>query len=341
MMMAKILPAGKLSHELLDSLLKRYTSADRSVAAGAATGIDAAILRHSGPLLFAKTDPVTLVTMDLGYYVVNINANDIASMGGKPKWFMVTLLFPADGTNRRIVESVFSGIREACDALRVSFCGGHTELTDAVTRVVAVGAMLGPAMTKRTFQTSRAMAGDVLVLTKGIAIEGSSIIARERRGEVLEMWGEDFWARCMGFLRDPGIGVVPEARIAARIPGVHAMHDPTEGGLATALHELADAAGVGFIIRRDKIPVLPETDLLCRRYGINPLGLIASGALLVAVGVRQAERLVAALSKGGVKSAVIGRLVEDPRQRSIVIRGRRYRLRRFDRDEILKVGRWH
>jgi hydrogenase maturation factor len=332
-----ILKPGKLPYKLLDELLRQYTSSDESVVEGPATGIDAALLRIAGELLFAKTDPVTFVTEDLGYYVVNINANDLAAMGGEPGWFLVTLLFPAGEVSRHVVETVFAGIREACEELSVSFCGGHTEVTDAVRRIVAIGTMLGQVMEDKTFQASYACPGDTVVLTKGIAIEGTSIIGREKRREVIEGWGEEFMDRCAGFLKDPGISVLREAKVATRVPGVRAMHDPTEGGLSTALHELADAAGTGFVINRESIPIFPETKVLCERYGLDPLGLIASGSLLITVTKEKTEELVNTLRADGVCAERIGNLVEDQGRRKIVTGGTEKDLQRFESDEILRL----
>ncbi len=331
------LQSGKIPHDLLDSLLARYTSVDERVIEGPATGIDATLLRFSGDVLFAKTDPVTFVTENMGHYVVNVNANDLAAMGGEPRWFMATLLFPAGATDPDQVESVFSGIRKACDELSVAFCGGHTEVTSAVTRAVAGGTMLGLAMANRTFQASLARAGDCIVLTSGVAVEGTSIIAREKSQEVSTQWGEDFLARCTGYLRDPGISVLPPARAACRVDGVHAMHDPTEGGLATALHELADASGTGFIVRRDSIPIFRETSKLCARYGMDPLGLIASGALLIAVEEEHLGELEDELEAAGSHPAVIGRLLDEPGVRKIVTLDVESNLERFESDEILKL----
>ena len=335
--MSDILPSGKLPHDLLEELLRRYTTADESVVQGPATGIDATLLRAEGPLLIVKTDPVTFLSDDLGYYLVNVNANDLAAMGGEPKWFLASLLFPHGATGRAEIEAVFRGIREACDEIPVSFCGGHTEVTDAVTRVVACGAMLGRPMGGRSFQAPLARAGDSIVLTKGVSVEGTSIIARTRAAEVRAEWGDGFLARCRNFIREPGMGVLAEARIASRLAGVHAMHDPTEGGLATALHEVADASGTGFVVEESAIHVYPETRLLAGKYGIDPMGLIASGSLLIAVEPAREGELVEALAAEGIRAAVIGRLVEDPGRRSIARDGGEEPLGRFDRDEILKI----
>ena len=115
------------------------------------------------------------------------------------------------------------------------------------------------------------------------------------------------------------------------------MHDPTEGGLATGLWELARAGGVGLSIDEDAIPILPETQRLCAQVGLDPLGLIASGALLVALAPDSAEPVQAALEEAGIAAACIGHVVE--RERGVVLRsaaGERS-LPRFARDEITRL----
>ncbi len=333
----EILPPGKLPNDLLRELLDRYTTGDESVVQGPDTGIDATLISLGGRLLVAKADPVTFLTEDLGHYVVNINANDVACMGGKPRWFMVSLLFPAGTATLGGVEEAFAGIRKTCDELSISFCGGHTEVTDAVTRVVAAGVMMGTPLTGTTFQASRARPGCSIVMTEGVAIEGTSIIARKRRREVKDTWGDEFLERCLEFMLSPGISVVKAAGIASAAQGVMAMHDPTEGGLSAALHEFADASGTGFVVYGESIPVYPETRALCERYGIDPMGIVSSGALLLAVDGDKEAGLLASLDAAGISARVIGRFVGDTRRRKIVEGGKEVDLQRYDRDEILKV----
>jgi hydrogenase expression/formation protein HypE len=118
---------------------------------------------------------------------------------------------------------------------------------------------------------------------------------------------------------------------------VHAMHDPTEGGLATGLWELAEAAGVGLEVEEAAIPVMPETQVLCARLGLDPLGLIGSGALLLVVAPGDVAAILAAMEKAGIAATRIGRVVE--RERGVVLRsaaGERS-LPSFERDEIARL----
>src|SRR5207245_344 len=136
-----------------------------------------------------------------------------------------------------------------------------------------------------------AYVGDTVLVTKGVPLEGASIIARERGEDAIRRGvPADVVARAREFLRRPGISVVPEARAACAAARVHAMHDPTEGGLATACWELAQAAGVGLRVDRERVPVLAEGRRLCEAFGLDPLGTIASGALLLTVRRRGGAR---------------------------------------------------
>ena len=304
-------PLGKLPHDVLAALLAQNSSTDPRVILGPRPGEDAAVLDIGGPhLLVAKTDPITFATAEIGWYAVNINANDIAAAGGAPQWFMVTLLLPA-GTDQTTVESIFAQLGEACSALDVSLVGGHTEITHGIDRPIVVGLMLGLVERDQMITTGGAQTGDVLLLTKGFPIEGISIIAQEKADRLKDRFPASFIERCADFLHDPGISVVRDARIAQSAGRVHAMHDPTEGGLATGLWEMADAANRGLVVSPAGA-LLEEGKQLCDVTGLDPLGLIASGALLMAVHAEDAEAIQVALTDDGIAAFNIGRVEEGP-----------------------------
>ena len=248
---------------------------------GPGIGLDAAAIRLGSHRLVLKTDPITFLAEDLGLYALTINANDLATMGARPRWFLATLLFPAGLTSAPDVSRLFSQLAMACRRLQVTLCGGHTEITDAVTRPVIVGCLLGDCPKGRLITTAGAQVGDVLLLTKGIPIEAVSILGRVRSRDLRRRYSARFVARCRNFLENPGISIARDAQIALAAGGVHAMHDPTEGGLSAALYELADAAGVGVLVEHRAIRILPEGARLCADFGLDPLGAVASGALLI------------------------------------------------------------
>jgi hydrogenase expression/formation protein HypE len=333
-----VLKPGKLPPELLQRLLRSYTSADPRLIVGPAVGEDAAVIDMGDRYLIAKSDPITFATDAIGYYAVVVNANDIATRGGQPKWFLATLLLPEQTTSVRLVESIFAQIAQACRSFGITVVGGHTEVTYGLDRPVLSGHMLGEVEPAGLITTGGARIGDVLLLTKGICVEGTAIIARERERELrLGDMPESIIQRAKNFLFEPGISVVRDAQIAIGAGCVHALHDPTEGGLAMAVHELATAARVGIVIEGSQIPILEEAALLCRTYGLDPLGTIASGALLIATPAEEALRIQQALQANNIACAAIGRVV--PTSEGVLFNegGTLQPLPQFIRDEITKL----
>ena len=305
-----VLKPGKLPPDLLQRLLSSYTSADPRVIVGPAVGEDAAIIEMGDRYLIAKSDPITFATDAIGYYAVVVNANDIATRGGEPKWFLATLLLPEQTTSVALVESIFAQIAQACKSFGIALVGGHTEVTYGLDRPILSGHMLGEVDPAALVTSGGAQIGDVLLLTKGICLEGASIIAREREQQLRRRGvPEAMLQRAKNFLFEPGISVVRDAQIAIGAGRVHAMHDPTEGGLAMAIHELATAARVGVVIEHNQIPILEEASLLCQVCGLDPLGTIASGALLIATPPDDAERIQQALQANNVGCVAIGLIV--------------------------------
>ncbi len=344
-------PLGKLPADVLARLLASVAPSDPRVLVGPGIGLDAAVIDMGDRLLVAKSDPITFATDSIGWYAVQVNANDIATTGAAPRWFLATVLLPASRADEALAQEILTQIHCACAGIGASLVGGHTEITYGLDRPIVVGAMLGEVSRERLVTPSGARPGDALLLTKGIAIEGTAIIARERAGELRE-FGDEFLERCRNFLIEPGISIVRDAAIAVSAGRVHAMHDPTEGGLAMGLHEMARAAGIGLTIDSEAVPVYPETLALCRAgrpdwlrpswppgAGLDPWGLIASGALLLAVEAADAQNIVRALKAEGIRVAIIGQATQAAG--GVTLRVRQPQglvdLPHFERDEITRL----
>lgn len=331
------LSAGKLPHELLRALLDSIPVKDPSVIVGAGVGEDAAVIDTGGPeLLVAKTDPITFATEEIGRYLLAVNSNDLATTGAEPRWLLVTALLP-EGVTRERVLGLFESLNRACEEAGVALVGGHTEITVGLDRPVMVGCLLGTVRRERLLRTGGARPGDAIVLAGGVAIEGTAILAREHSQALLERGVEpQVIEAAAAWLREPGISVLPAARILNATGAVHAMHDPTEGGVITALHELAEASGAGVRVEREAISVLPECAVICRALGLDPLGLLASGALLAAMEESEAEPALERLRGAGIPAARIGTVTPAGEGRVLVERGRRLPLPVFARDELAR-----
>jgi len=336
--MSDVLPAGKLPPELLGKLLATIPD-DPSIVIGAGVGRDAAAVRHGDRVLVLKSDPITFATDEIGWYAPNVNANDIACMGATPRWMLATALLAYGGTTPELVERIFRSLHEACAALGVLIVGGHTEITTGLDRTIIAGTMIGDAREEDLVDPRRARAGDAVILARGIAIEGTSLISREMADELIPLLGAEMVERSQRFLHEPGISVVPAARLlhGALERELHGLHDPTEGGLATGLREIATAAGTGIMVERDQIPVYPETTAICAALSLDPLGLIASGALLATVSPESADHAVTLLIQAGIPAARIGTLLTDPAQIMMGAGGRETDLPEFAVDEIARL----
>jgi len=299
------LPAGKLPNDLLQAFLDDFHFEDPALLINPGIGEDiAAVDVDAEQVLVLKSDPITFATDAIGQYAVLINANDIATSGARPRWLLTTLLFPS-GVTPSEIRQVVNELREFCQQWKITLCGGHTEITDAVTRPVVIGMMAGSVLKSDLVDKRNMRTGDKVLLTKSVAVEGTAIIAREfsDRLQSLGMQSTEI-ERCQAFLAD--LSIIPEAKIAARSKETSAMHDVTEGGLATALQELSIAGGHQIKVNIEMIPVFPETQKICEQLGIDPMGLIGSGSLLICCRAKASQNLITAIGKAGINVACIG-----------------------------------
>jgi hydrogenase maturation factor len=335
---------------MLEDLLGRYASDDERLIVGPKAGEDAAVIAfgggrsastdtcYGGCYLVAKTDPITFATDEIGWYAVHVNANDVAVMGAHPRWFLATVLLPESGATQEMAETILAQIHGACSSLGIALAGGHTEITHGLDRAIVVGTMLGEVSPELMVTTSGAQIGDAILLVKSVPIEGTSLIAREREEDLLDKgYDPELLERAKEYLHDPGISVVRPALLARESAVVHAMHDPTEGGVATGLLEIARAADLGLWVDLDRIQVPLEAQALCAEYGLDPLGTIASGALLLTVGAEDSRHLQMKLSAAGFPAVEIG-WMKDRRAGLLAQRdGQTIPLPTFPVDEIAKL----
>jgi hydrogenase expression/formation protein HypE len=330
------LAAGKLPNELLQTYLEEFRVADPSVLIDTGVGEDiAAVDVNAADILVLKSDPITFATDAIGHYAVLVNANDIATSGAEPRWFLTTLLLPC-GTVPSEVRRIMGELAAECARWNIALCGGHTEITDAVRRPLVIGMMAGTVERRRLIEKKSMREGDDVLITKAAAVEGTAVIAREFGPRLLDLgFGKAEIEEGRRFL--DRIGVVEEARLAARDRLASAMHDVTEGGLATALSELSIAGGHAIRVELDQIPVYDLTRRICAALGLNPLGLIGSGSLLICCRPENCERLMGRLTSAGIAVTRIGTV--GPRGTGVVAhdRGEAADWPGFEVDEIAKL----
>lgn len=342
------LSAGKLPAALLKKLLARLPTTDPNLLLGPAVGEDAAVIdfavdegRIPQPddlLLVAKSDPITFATDEIGYYAVNVCANDLAVTGATPRFYLPTLLLPVSKSNTDSAMRIFDQLGNACRQLNIVIAGGHTEVTHAVEQPVLAGTMLGEVRRDQWVSSSGCRPGDAVLLAGAIPVEGVSIIAREMRSELLARgWIPYHLERAAQALHKPGISVLQPAHIAARSGWATAMHDPTEGGLINGLFELTLAADVGLQLDLDAVPIFPGATELCAAFGLDPLGVIASGALVVTTPPQHADDLLHRWQESGHTGTIIGTVLPKEKGLSAYQNGQRVDFPHFEADEITKL----
>jgi hydrogenase expression/formation protein HypE len=306
------LPVGKLPPDLLDQLISKVHIQDPRILLGPGIGLDCAVLDLDTTLLVLKSDPITFATDELGWYAVQINTNDIATTGALPRWFLSTLLLPEGTTSTDLITGIFEGVNSACQMVGASVIGGHTEITYGIDRPILVGTMIGEVERQHLVTPQGACPGDLLLLTKGIPIEATAILARDFTDKLKNYLNPNEIDQARQFLYDPGISVLKDAQIAIQTGHVTAMHDPTEGGLASALWELASASNCSITIDPQTVLIQELSNRICQIMELDPMACIASGALLLTAPVQDATKIQSALKSEGIQCVKIGTIESGP-----------------------------
>ncbi len=321
---------GKLPNSLLEEIVIGpivQNSVKRSeVLLKPSVGEDCSALDMGDNISLLSTDPITGAVEDIGRLAVLINTNDIASSGGEPVGMTVTALLPPSVTREEISKIITDLYTEAKRA-NIVILGGHTEITDAVTKPVLSCTVIGK--TKRLIPSGGAKTGDSLIMTKYAGLEGTAIFAKDKTHKLK---GVDSGTIERAGALGEQLSVIKEGKIAAAL-GAHAMHDITEGGVLGACWEIAESAGLGVRVDCGKIPILEETKIICSKLGADPLKLISSGSMLIACD--NPGEMTEALLKEGINSAVIGSIT--PKERSVIADGIELPLKEPDTDELYRV----
>ena len=326
--MVDLLPPGKVPWDLVADLVAGELPPE--VRLGPAAGEDAALVELGGELWAVASDPVSFTSADAGRLAVIVNANDVAVRGARPRFFLVVALIAPHEASPERVREMLTQIQRACSQVGATLIGGHTEVTPGLPHSIVVGTMLG-RVEGEPVTTGGLREGDLVGMTRSAGLEGTMILLAELGDRLRALHGKEAFRRFEDACSDDWLSVTAPALRAAVCNGVSALHDVTEGGVGEALFEMARASGLDIEARRQDIPVLPETAAICEDLGLDPLGLIGSGSLLVGCGEHGREEMEAVFAEDGIPFAWIGRAVgrADAPEST---------LPRFPRDELLKAS---
>jgi len=294
---------GKLDfHELREIILNSRKLKREEVLIRNDVGEDCSVIDFGDYEAIFSTDPITGATENIGKIAVHINCNDIASSGGEPIALLVTVLAPVTSSLKEI-NDVMKDISEEAAKINVEIIGGHTEVTSAVNKLIISITVIGKNKKGTSIKTAGAIEGDDIIVTKNLALEGTSILANDYEKRAKKVLNNEELEEAKNLIKY--ISVLEEGRIGKEM-GANSMHDITEGGLLGALFEVAMASGKGFLVYEDKLPLLECTRKLAKEFSIDPKRLISSGSMLITTA--KGEEMIKALSGKGIKATLIGKV---------------------------------
>lgn len=326
---------GKVPNEVLERIVfSNISNKRKEVLVSAAIGEDNGIIDFGEEVCVVSTDPITGATKDIGSLAIHISCNDVSTSGAEPIAVLLTILCPPN-TREADLEEIMKDASLAAVDLNVEIMGGHTEVTDAVNRVVISTTVIGKTKKDKLPDYDKIQVGDKIVITKHIGIEGTSIIAKELESKLTDKLGSEKVTQAQGFDKD--LSVVKEGIIGGKYKAKY-MHDITEGGVYGAIWEASMATKKGILIHEDKIPIHPVTKEICDLLELDPYRLIASGSMVIIIGEEDFIELQGELKANGIQSTAIGEITEEG---IYYIRdGEKLILESPDSDELYKALSW-
>ncbi|NWG10390.1 hydrogenase [Candidatus Bathyarchaeota archaeon] len=310
------MPPGKIPKDILEEVVFKNLGIKRKeVILGPSAGIDGAVIDLGNKSLITAMDPITGALERIGWLAVNINANDVATFGAEPMFFLSCILLP-EKTDRKIVETICTQMDKDAKELGIAIIGGHCEVTPELPNPIVIGCTMSVTEKGNYVTAGGAKPGDKLLFTKSAGIEGTAILAADREKQLKRALVPMLLESAKNFYCQ--ISVVKDAITAFKTGGVTAMHDPTEGGIFGGIHEMADASRTGVRISESEILIAEETTEICKFFKIDPLQLMSSGALLIAVKPNSLEKTLESLKKQKIGASVIGEFLKSPNTRLLM-----------------------
>ena len=299
---------GKIPPEILEKIVMKPMMGSKvkrdDVILRPSTGEDCSAIDLGGEICILSTDPITGAAKDIGYLAVQINCNDIYSAGAEPMGVLLTVLLPPE-SDEALLEEIMAGSLRAAEERNIEILGGHTEVTDAVTKPLISAAVIGKTRNRKMLATGDAKSGQDVVMTKWAGTEGTAILAKEWEEGLRAYLTEEELKTAQDMKHFLSVG---EESVIAFEHGAAAMHDATEGGILGAVWEVAECSGLGVDVFVENIPVKEETKKICAAMHIDYLRLISSGTMIIAT--ENGAELVEKLQAAGIEAAVIGKLTE-------------------------------
>lgn len=298
---------SKFSLDVLNRcVFPHFKSDDPDVILGASFGEDVALTRVGSDILVSHIDPIVGAVNNIGWLAVHVACNDIATSGTPPRWIQVLVLIP-NKEDEPLLKKIMSDIERAAHEIGVSTIGGHTGYSANLSRPLVAVTALGTLAGREPVLTKGGGVGDHILITKGIALEGTAILADDFANTALDLGLtlKDL-KEAKKLMKD--VSVIPEALVLAQ-HGATAMHDVTRGGLLETLLEMALLSNVGIQVTYNSIPIPTVVSRFVEAFQFDPLKMISSGTLVAAVDSSHLDEAKAKLIEKGISFADIGEII--------------------------------
>ncbi len=313
---AKFPAVGKVSPEFFDEVIYPNLGSHRpDVLVAPQHGIDCGIVRiGDGKVMVITTDPIYTVPQygfeRAAWFAWHILASDVTTSGFPPAYVICDFNLPMSITEEQFA-TIWKVFHRESSRYGASVVAGHTARYAGTDYPMVGGAtFIAIGGEDRYIDPGMANPGDVVVITKGVAIEATGILSCAFPQTLRDEIGEDVLrvAQSLFYKMSTVDDALVAASIGVRDDGVTAMHDATECGLIGGLFEIAQASGTGILVEKEKIPTDPAVQAVCSYFGMDPLISISEGTLIICVKDAKAQTLLDALSKKSIRAAAIGKL---------------------------------
>jgi hydrogenase maturation factor len=312
---------GKLSAEELQKVIS-CVKKDPRVIVPPMSGYDAGVHLLWDKYLIVSTDPCIGVPDEwFGWLLIHYAASDVAIFGAKPEFCTITLLGPP-ATKPEVFQSIMHQACRATDELGMAIVRGHTGTYDGLSKPVGVCTAYGTVAKEKLVTPGNARAGDLILCTKSVGLETLANFSLTHKALAERLFGLSEAEKLSKLVTTQTC--VWEALQLAEIDGVHAMHDATEGGLAMALNEMADASRVGFKVELEKMPISQEARILQEHFKLSDeemLSMSSTGTVLAAVDAQARDRVQETLRRNGVLASFLGTFTKSKER--ILVRNKR------------------
>lgn len=316
---------GKISRKVFeDIILPHLGKKDPSIIVGPKFGVDFSVIDLGEKVLIVEVDPVFVVP-EYGWdrsawFAVHILASDVAVSGVPPRYLFIDLNLPLNMSDEEF-KKLWIRIHRECEKLGIAIAAGHTGRYGGVDYPMIGGATMIGVTTRNNYVTPEmARPGDLVLMTKGPAIETAGILSTMFPEVLVKKYGREFAekAKDIFWLQSVVDDALTIAKVGLRT-GVTAMHDATEYGVWGALHDIAEASGVGIRVYEEKLFIRNDVAKVVKAFSeftgvqVDPFAAISEGTLIATIRPDKARLALDLLKSKGIDAAIIGEVTKDER----------------------------